>query len=122
MPAAARSYVQQPPCPAFPAQDRVDQLFGLGPRDQDPFAHGEAASVKFRVSDDILQGPSGDELRLRFRQAFHGEFRLRVGQQGRRRQPRKFRYGGQRDAAGFACVVKPREPCGQRVDGPAARH
>ena len=120
--AAARPYVQQPPGFALPVQDRVDQLFGFGPRDQNPFAHGEAAAVKFRVSDDVLQRLARSQTGCGLFQPFDGEFRFRVGQQGRRRKPRKLRHGGQRDAAGFACVVKSREPCGQRVDAPAARH
>jgi len=120
--AAARPYVQQPPGFALPVQDRVDQLFGFGPRDQNPFAYGEAAAVKFRVSDDVLQRLARSQTGCGLFQPFDGEFRFRVGQQGRRRKPRKLRHGGQRDAAGFACVVKSREPCGQRVDAPAARH
>ena len=120
--AASRSDIQHSLGCLFVAQNPVDELFGLGTRDQYPFAYGKAAAVEFRISDDVLQGFPGYKLRFGPGQSPDGEFRLRIGQQRRRRESRKLGYGGQRDAAGFACVVKPCEPCGQRVDGLPARH
>ena len=123
--AAPGSDVEHPPGLRLLAEDPVDQLLGLGTRNQHPFAHGEAVSVEVGRSEDVLQGLSRRKAlgrRLQPPRGFGCYLPDGVGEELREAHGGTFSHEPPREVPGLARVVERGEACGGAVDGFAEGH
>ena len=119
--AASGAHVEQRGGFGFGLRDPCRQLFGFGPGNQHPFAHGERAAAELRAPHDILHRTACGQLAEDVVQFRDFERRAGIGQQGRRAQPRQLRDGDEGDAPCFTRPVEGREACRNTAEYVAAR-